>query len=87
MRPSQGLGEQGKIGIKFMGTGEQMPIFGGGGEQGNKDNIWEQRTLENKFSIFGEQWNKTIYFRGRREQIPLITAAADVKFCDILFDF
>ena len=38
--------------------------------EGNKDNIWEQGTLENKFVIFGEQGNKQIYFRGTREQVP-----------------
>ena len=76
------------MGIKFMGTGEQMSIFGGGGgEQGNKDKIGEQGTLESKFSFFGKQWNKTIHFRGRREQIPPFTTAADDKFCDIFYDF
>ena len=39
-------------------------------EQGNKYNIGEQGTYENKFSIFGEQENKPIYFRGTREQVP-----------------
>ena len=50
------------------------------GEQGNKGKIWrglgEQRqywgtgNIENKFSHFGEQGNKPIYFRGTREQVP-----------------
>ena len=60
-----GFGEQGKQGIYFRGTGEQRPNF-----EGNKDNIGEQGTFENKFSIFGEQGNKPIYFRGTREQVP-----------------
>ena len=41
-----------------------------GNEQGNKDNIGEQGTYENKFSMFGEQGNKPIYFRGTRKQVP-----------------
>ena len=32
--------------------------------------IGEHGTLENKFSIMGEQGNKPIYFRGTREQVP-----------------
>ena len=43
-------------GIYFRGTGEQRPHF-----EGNKDNIGEQGTKENKFSIFGEHGNKPIY--------------------------
>ena len=39
--------------------------------EGNKDNIGEQGTKESKFSIFGEQGNKPIYFREQRNRYPL----------------
>ena len=56
MRSGPGvLGNWGKMGIYFSGTGEQRPNF-----ERNKDNIGEQGTKENKFSNFGEQENKPI---------------------------
>ena len=64
-RPSQGFYGTGKKGIYNRGTKAKF-----WGEQGNKDNIGKQGTYENKFSIFGEQGNKPIYFRGTREQVP-----------------
>ena len=65
MRPSQGFWgtrpfisrEQGNNGQFLRGTGEQRQYWGTG-------------NIENKFSIFGEQGNKPIYFRGTREQVP-----------------
>ena len=44
--------------------------------KGNKDNIGDKGTYENKFSIWGGgggggQGNKPINFRGTREQVPL----------------
>ena len=62
-----GLGELGNKGIYFRGTGEQMPILRGTGEQRQ---YWGTGNMENKFSILGEQVNKPIYFRGTREQSP-----------------
>ena len=44
-----------------------MPFFMG---TGNKCNFGEQGTLEIKCSIFCEQGNRPIYFRGTREQVP-----------------
>ena len=65
MRPSQGFGDTGEQGYLFQGNKGQ--ILRGTGEQrcyrgtGN---------IKNKFSIFGEQGNKPIYFMGTREQVP-----------------
>ena len=55
MRPSHG----------FWRTGEARSNF-----EGNKDNIGEQGTQENKFSILMRQGNKPIIFRGTREEVP-----------------
>ena len=53
-------------------SGEQRLNF-----EGNKDNIGEQGTYENTFSIFGEQMNKPIYFRGTGEQRPSFAGNKD----------
>ena len=50
-------GEQWNIGKILRGTGEQRQYWGTG-------------NIRNKFSIFWEQGNKPIYFRGTREQVP-----------------
>ena len=47
-----GFGGTGERRIYFRNTGKQRPNF-----ERNKNNIGEQGTLENKFSIFGEQGN------------------------------
>ena len=61
MRPSQGL----------WGTGEKGYLV-----QGNKGKILRgtktklgNREDKKTFPIFGEKWNKQIYFRGTREQV------------------
>ena len=59
--------EQGNTGINFRGTGEQVQVLRGTGEQRQ---YWGTGNIENKFSILGEQGNKPIYFRGTREQVP-----------------
>ena len=64
LRPSQGFwGNRGEGYLFQENRGTKVKFWG---EQGNKDNIGEQGTQENKFSIFG---NKQIYFRGTRERV------------------
>ena len=63
------LGNRGKKGIYFRGTGEQSPTFEGNGEQRQ---YGEEGTQENTFSMFVEQGNKPIFFRGTSGQVALI---------------
>ena len=68
MRPSQGFGGTGEQGHLFEGNrGTEGQNLRATGEQRQ---YWGTGNIENNFSIFGEQGNKPIYFRGTREQVP-----------------
>ena len=60
------------------GTGNKGKMLRG---TGNKDNIGEQGTQENNFSIFGEQGNKPNDFRGTREHVP--PGRASLSLCTL----
>ena len=62
--PPRGLGNRGK---RVFISGEQWPKFEG--NRGTNTIMGNREHRKTNFSIFGEQGNKPIYFRGTREQV------------------
>ena len=65
IRPTRVLGNR--------GTEEQRPDFEG--NMGTRAKLWNKEHKKNIFSIFGEQGNKPINFRGAREWVSPVRAS------------
>ena len=70
------LGNRGK-GHLFQGNREQRPNFEG--NRGTKTLLGNREYIYIK-SVFGQQGNKPIYFRGAMEQVPLRGFRSDNEF-------